>query len=109
MLRSWISSKITPQEMRHLSFVAAISSTLLSRGSCFQLPKTTLTRALALHAETKKDNKAMAFLRKIGKVGGQAHQDFKHVVGIDEGSAGKQSGMSVCEIVSTHGSSLLFF
>ena len=36
------------------------------------------------------DNKAMAFLRKIGKVGG--HQDFTHVVGIDEGSAGKHAG-----------------
>ena len=36
-----------------------------------------------------KDNKAMAFLRKIGKVGGAANQDFTNAVGVDEGTAGK--------------------
>ena len=41
----------------------------------------------------KKDNKAMAFLRKIGRVGGPK-QDFKHVIGVDEGSVGKASGSS---------------
>lgn len=35
------------------------------------------------------DNKAMAFLRKIGKVGGG--QDFKNALGVDEGPSGKHS------------------
>lgn len=39
-----------------------------------------------------KENKAMAFLRKIGKVGGAANQDFMNSVGVDEGPAGKTSG-----------------
>lgn len=34
--------------------------------------------------ETKKDNKAMAFLRKMGKVGG--NKDFTNAIGSDEGS-----------------------
>ena len=38
---------------------------------------------------TNEDNKAMAFLRKIGKVGGVANVDFKNAVGVDEGPAGK--------------------
>ena len=37
------------------------------------------------------DNKAMAFLRKIGKVGGAANQDFTNAMGVDEGTAGKQA------------------
>ncbi len=39
---------------------------------------------------TKADNKAMAFLKKIGKVGGAANKDFALSVGIDEGG-GKSS------------------
>ena len=34
----------------------------------------------------KVDNKAMAFLRKMGKVGGAANKDFSTAVGSDEGS-----------------------
>ena len=45
------------------------------------------------HETTDKDNKAMAFLRKIGRVGGP-RQDFRHVIGVDEGSTGKASGSS---------------
>ena len=41
----------------------------------------------------KKDNKAMAFLRKIGRVGG--NKDFVNAVGSDEGPAGKASGPSL--------------
>lgn len=36
------------------------------------------------------DNKAMAFLRKMGKVGGSV--DFTNTVGVDEGPAGKSKG-----------------
>ena len=35
----------------------------------------------------------MAFLRKVGRIGGP-RQDFRHVIGVDEGSAGKASGSS---------------
>lgn len=46
------------------------------------------------------DNKAMAFLRKKGKVGGNASQ-FANSVGLDEGPAGKTSsgGIKVCRSV----------
>jgi hypothetical protein len=41
--------------------------------------------------EKKIDNKAMAFLKKIGKVGGEANKDFRYAIGIDEG-VGKTQG-----------------
>jgi hypothetical protein len=40
--------------------------------------------------EAKKDNKAMAFLRKVGKVGGDANQDYTYAVGVDEGPTEKK-------------------
>jgi hypothetical protein len=44
---------------------------------------------------TGSDNKAMAFLRRIGKVGGTAQQDFTNAVGVDEGPAGKNGQAKV--------------
>lgn len=38
----------------------------------------------------KKDNNAMAFLRKVGRVGGAANKNFVNAVGSDEGSTGRQ-------------------
>jgi len=38
----------------------------------------------------KKDNKSMAFLKKIGRVGGAANKSFVNAVGSDEGSTGRQ-------------------
>lgn len=38
------------------------------------------------------DNKAMQFLKKMGKVGGAANRDFRYAIGVDEGPAGKSSG-----------------
>ena len=38
----------------------------------------------------KKDNSAMAFLKKIGKVGGAANKNFVNAVGSDEGTTGRQ-------------------
>ena len=38
------------------------------------------------------DNKAMQFLKKIGKVGGAANRDFRYAIGVDEGLAGKSAG-----------------
>lgn len=41
--------------------------------------------------ESKKENKAMAFLRKVGRVGGAANKDFVNALGVDEGPVGKSS------------------
>ena len=38
------------------------------------------------------DNKAMQFLKQIGKVGGTANRDFRYAMGVDEGPAGKSAG-----------------
>lgn len=38
------------------------------------------------------DNKAMQFLKKIGKVGGVANKDYRYGVGADEGPAGRTMG-----------------
>ena len=70
----------------------------LDVSNCFQLvvqsPTTRCSTIQGVAArETKddspkKDNKAMAFLRKIGRVGGSANQ-FTTSMGVDEGPAGK--------------------
>lgn len=39
-----------------------------------------------------KNNKAMSFLKKIGKVGGAANRDFRYAIGVDEGPSGKSAG-----------------
>ena len=46
---------------------------------------------MAAQEQTKQDNKAMAFLRKKGKVGGSANQ-FTKSMGVDEGPVGKSTG-----------------
>ena len=38
----------------------------------------------------KKDNQSMAFLKKMGRVGGAANKNFVNAVGSDEGSTGRQ-------------------
>jgi hypothetical protein len=48
---------------------------------------------MAAQEQTKQDNKAMAFLRKKGKVGGSANQ-FTKSMGVDEGPVGKSTGAS---------------
>lgn len=37
--------------------------------------------------EKKKENKAMAFLRKAGKIGGEANHDYTFATGVDEGAS----------------------
>jgi hypothetical protein len=41
---------------------------------------------------SREENKAMSFLRKVGKVGGVANVDFTNAMGVDEGPAGKMAG-----------------
>jgi len=73
-------------------FVCFASTTAHAFTRQFQNLKVTKS---VLHAATdsgnpKSDNKAMSFLRKIGKVG--TVTDFKHIMGVDEGPAGKSGG-----------------
>lgn len=44
-----------------------------------------------VQASASADNKAMAFLKKIGKVGGEKI-DFTNSIGVDEGSGGRKTG-----------------
>ncbi len=50
----------------------------------------------------KGDNKAMAFLRKVGRVGGAANMDFANAMGLDESPSGgtkssyHEDGFKVC-------------
>lgn len=78
------------------SLVVAFSPTGVIRSSCRRKLLQTI-----LYAEDQKsgsakksDNKAMAFLRKKGKVGGIANIDFKNAMGVDEGPSGKTKGTS---------------
>jgi hypothetical protein len=43
----------------------------------------------SVSSDSKKENKAMAFLRKKGKVGGTT--DFTNALGVDEGNVGKEA------------------
>ena len=42
---------------------------------------------------SEEDNKAMKFLKKIGRVGGSANMDFAGTIGSDEGSMMPQKSM----------------
>lgn len=70
--------------------------TPLGETDSFHTPQQT-TRPLAqntvLHAqedtkEKRGDNKAMSFLRKMGRVGGSANMDFANAMGLDESPSG---------------------
>ncbi len=59
---------------------------------------------------TTSDNKAMAFLKKIGKVGGAANKDFALAVGIDEGGGkSSESGSVRAKVDASYGYSLSSF
>mmetsp|Transcript_3340 Transcript_3340/g.4947 ORF Transcript_3340/g.4947 Transcript_3340/m.4947 type:complete len:241 (+) Transcript_3340:197-919(+) len=45
--------------------------------------------SMSLVEDTPNENKAMIFLRKIGKVGGASNKNFINAIGVDEGSVGK--------------------
>jgi len=95
------------QKMKIVGIQIAIFLTTCSRTSSFLVvpailsgrtsPPTTSYAASSdnspsQQSESKKgDNRAMAFLKKIGKVGGAANKDFRHAIGIDEG-VGKTQG-----------------
>lgn len=51
-----------------------------------KLDKSSSDADTAAAARAKKENKAMAFLRKMGKVGGAANKDVTNAVGSDEGA-----------------------
>lgn len=51
-------------------------------------------------ATSSTENKAMSFLKKIGKVGGAANKDFALAVGIDEGGGKSSPSGSVRIVIS---------
>jgi hypothetical protein len=54
----------------------------------------TLCKMSSASCEDSQDNRAMAFLRKIGRVGGANH-DYTNALGIDEGPSGKSFSTTV--------------
>jgi hypothetical protein len=51
-------------------------------------------RANSSSSSNEYPNKAMRFLMDMGRIGGAANQDFTHVIGVDEGPAGKKLGVN---------------
>jgi hypothetical protein len=85
--------------MRPNSIALVVAACLLAESEAFQCRSLVSVRQTAKFASTdvdeessdsKKDNKAMAFLKKIGKVG--VNTDFTHAIGFDEGPSGKTAG-----------------
>ncbi|KAL7524024.1 hypothetical protein ACHAXR_000409 [Thalassiosira sp. AJA248-18] len=73
-------------------------SSYADSGAAFQLPSSaTYRQHTRLHVSAssdedsgnkKGDNDAMAFLRKVGRVGGAANMDFANAMGLDESPSG---------------------
>jgi hypothetical protein len=63
-----------------------------SSAQSFRLFVGFLPRASLLRLQADSDNKAMSFLKKIGKVGGESNRDFTVALGVDEGPTGKSLG-----------------
>jgi hypothetical protein len=42
--------------------------------------------------QSEQDNKAMEFLKRVGRVGGKANRDLTFAMGVDEGPSGKALG-----------------
>lgn len=84
----------------------------------FHLPLTASSPRTNLCAleEKKGDNKAMSFLRKMGRVGGSANMDFANAMGLDESpSGGTKSSyhedgfkVSTCFVIAETGYELFF-
>mmetsp|Transcript_11766 Transcript_11766/g.17726 ORF Transcript_11766/g.17726 Transcript_11766/m.17726 type:complete len:304 (-) Transcript_11766:1725-2636(-) len=102
---------MSPTRMIPCAAILAVMQ-LIFHTSAFtpNLPPYTVDKArtkgqhVVLHATTdnkkNEDNKAMAFLRSRGKVGGATAQDFINAMGVDEGPAGgKQNSESVNRIM----------
>ena len=54
-----------------------------------QCPRSRGVLAVSADSDAEKgDNKAMAFLRKVGRVGGAANMDFATALGLDESPSG---------------------
>jgi hypothetical protein len=66
-----------------------------------QRPSSNTRTCSGLNAEeegkTTRANKAMDFLRKVGRIGN--NQDFTNAIGVDEGPSGKAKGVRVCVFV----------
>jgi hypothetical protein len=82
--------------LRVLSFQPRPHHALSSRRglgtTCYWLGDAKSSPEAPSDSKKKKDNKAMAFLKEIGKVGREANRDFRYAIGVDEGSSGKSAG-----------------
>jgi hypothetical protein len=61
-----------------------------SAASSSENPNSTATSATTTTPNKKTQQKAMDFLKKIGRVGGDT--DFRYAIGVDEGETGKSTG-----------------
>jgi hypothetical protein len=86
---SWTAIGITSSSVSTKK--AKTSSVVVSLGVQPSDSNETTTNNGNISSSKTGDNKAMAFLRKIGKVGGNT--DFTHALGVDEGESGKAPGM----------------
>ena len=95
ILTNHILLPLADREMKNLvaALTAAIASTSPSLAyvphtllSVVKRTKRTTTTRIMSSSSSSSDNKSMAFLKKIGRVGGDANIDFVDVAGTDEGS-----------------------
>lgn len=75
------------------SLVAAVIAMGTASSTTAFVPRTLLTvqgktTTTSMMASSSSDNNAMSFLKKIGRVGGEADIDFVDAVGLDEGAIG---------------------
>jgi hypothetical protein len=90
---AWIvlpsSSLLSPSPIRRCSRVAwpLYEATSSSESSSNVKDKLDFSTSFTVDPNHPNDNNAMAFLRKMGRVGG--NKDFRYGVGVDEGPSGK--------------------
>jgi hypothetical protein len=72
--------------------IAATPSTVLRLAEETNTTHETAEQIQVAAAASASDNKAMAFLKKIGRVGGKSKADFTNAIGVDEGSSTKAAG-----------------
>jgi hypothetical protein len=86
---------VSRNQAQQLSLSAKPSPTDNDDPSIHTTPSTTSAK--------KKDNSAMAFLRKVGKIGGAANHDYTFATGVDEGPSDKTEGEKGAKVRSMLG------
>jgi hypothetical protein len=73
-----------------LGFLPLVATLLSFCATAFQAQSS--SSRLPVHMNGEKTNKAMEFLKRIGKVGGSANKEYIFAMGVDEGPSGKALG-----------------